>query len=341
MYFYPPSFKHRACCSDHADIWINAFATAFPRLAAKAADIHAQLNGYKDADELTHGLTNSPFEQFFEDDSDTEFMPFDADLISGDTAYLVKHYRITSHAADLFLSMYPVGIDGFTVAPATFNEGIAYLPSDVEHCPHARSVRANQKRREEGDSIIDEFLHPAIVEALMKSWGLTYKALYDLASLENFFMQIGSVQDAELGDVPVLVSPRMIMPDQWIADANITFHMDEDGYCEDGATRLLINPRPLQYKTDRGDRFTCPGFFQTGINLWPMLIPKKAMPLHEVLLESRFFHQAEPDLFADEGSVRFDLMRRLIANLAGTEDPMVTDSHYIELANGWLAPKEY
>lgn len=335
----------RMCFPPYASQWVRQFEKAFPKLGHRAGLILAKLNGCSTESELHEILERAlllpqrpmPRHQGLE-------------VLAADRRALVLEHGIEPHAADLFLTLFPVGepIDGEATSALTeLDQTKCYLELTPENEDRVQDelkiVLQNFHRRYAAHTEIEDYFPPMSAFRLNALAGWRYTPYRDLEEIDDeindeIMSVLGFIEDPDMGHVEVLASPRMYIPDMPTAD-EVTWAAIH-GQTHDNNLRLVLTPRPMQYRTG-SHTFTCVGFFQSGISTWPALMPPRGAPLDLVVTESRFYKQADPTLFDDSDTLFFDFIRHQIELENGDEEAKLSDDDYIELPTGWLIPREY
>jgi len=315
--------------------WVRAFGTYFPRKAHLAERVAARLAGANAYDDLAQHLPHEAQPDKRVEVTDSVFAKRRMVKFKEDRLILVREFRILPDAADLFLTLCPVGchqcfFDG-EKKDAYFDPELSLYKDDQVPSPILDSILEDQRQQALGQRLatvdstarLGEFAQPALIYNLFNF--LAWNFSPDLNGCELIdpytpMARAGWINDAELGRIECFAL-RFTAHPAWardevfwkvLAELKMTRNLSESPV-------LILNNRPQQL-VKHGRTYTAAGWIVMASKVIPWFITHKRTALSETLVELVTFDPASSDAVADEGNVALSVFWKLLVD---TEAPQL------------------
>lgn len=328
--------------------WVQAFGTYFPRKAHLAERIAARLAGAATYEALSGSLPHNALPDVRVEMEDAVFAQRRMVRFTEDRLILIREYRILPDAADLFLSLCPVGsrecmFDG--EKKAYFDAELCYYRDDQEPSAQIEAVLEEQRQQALGQRLetvdstkrLGHYPHPVVIFNLFNFLGWNYRP--DLSGCQKIdphasVARVGWITDADLGSVECFAL-RFTAHPAWGRDEvfwNVLAELKRTRNL-DSRPVLILNNLPQQLVKD-GSTFTSVGWVVMEAKIVPWFVTHKRVALADTLVELMTFDSATSINCADAENIALSVFWGLLRETAAL--PLPEYPRYKSLPDNWM-----
>lgn len=345
-----PTMAHDERWRSRRDLsqWVQAFSTYFPKKAHFAERVAASLAGASTYEALWRSLPHSALPDLRVEMEDAVYARRRMLRFREDRLILILEYRILPDAADLFLSLCPVGsrecmFDG--EKKAYFDPKLCYYLDDQEPSSHIEAVLEEQRRHALGQRLetvdstkrLGHYPHPAVIFNLFHFLGWNYRP--DLSGCPKIdphasMARVGWIADADLGSVECFAL-RFTAHPAWGRDEvfwNVLAELKQTRNL-DSSPVLILNNLPQQLVT--GDStYTSVGWIVMEAKIVPWFVTHKRAPLADALVDLMTFDSVNSTNLADVENVALGVFWSLLRETAQT--PLPARPRFKSMPDNWM-----
>lgn len=307
-------------------LWIAAFATYFPRKAHLGEVVASHLAGAASYRELVDALPDDSAPDIQAEREDPVYAQRRMRHFLEDRGVLVWAYRMLPDAADLFLTLCPVGassclVDG--VKTTYFNPALSFYDDASEPSDRLDVILGQQRREALGQCLktvdsttrLGHYAHPVVLFNLFRLLGWDFTPDMEGCGRLNPEVPIarmGWIKDEALGQVEAFVL-RFTAPPAWGRDEvflSVLSEVQKTRSLNDQPV-LIMNNRPHQLVVE-GAAFTSIGWLLMGEKVVPWFVSPARKSLSSTVIDLMTFSPSGNSEFVDEDGVVLSIVWGLL-----------------------------